>query len=487
MSNKKNNEIIDYNQDVQKLLLQFMISDPASFARTQNIIKADYWDDKLRKTTRYILEYADKYGALPMSEQVQAETGTELPRLDEELVKFSGQWYMETVEAFCRHKAMEQLVWDGVELVQSGQYSELERRSKENMLISLQSDMGTDYFADPLERLHRMRDRTGMTSTGWKDIDSKLYGGMNRGELTFFAGGPGTGKSLFMQNLALNWLQMGLNVIYVSLELSEELVGLRFDAMISEMATKQIFKNMDETAMKVSMAKKAHKWGKLHIKKFPEAGTTCNTIRAYLKEYEIQNGFKPDGLLVDYLDLLHPNSGKVGPSDLFVKDKYTSEELRALSAEFNMLTATASQLNRASIQEQSFDASHMAGGISKINTADNVMGIYCSPAMKEQGMYQIQFLKTRSSSGVGSHVFLKFNQETLRIVDAEDSMSNSSVPTTFSKIQQEIKKSAPTSSVKSGPNVEQDEYKPGQTPSKIATEGMGLRNILAARKGRDPL
>lgn len=448
----ENTEVKTYNEDVQRLLLQFMISDPAAFARSQNIINPKYWNDKLRSSCRFIMEYSDKYNVLPSPEQVKAETGQDIALLpDGEAVRHS-EWYLQTVEEFCRHKAMEQLVLDGAGLVDKGLYSELERRSKENMLISLQKDMGTDYFENPLERLHRMRDRTGMTSTGWKDMDAKLYGGMNRGELTFFAGGPGTGKSLFLQNLALNWIQMGLNVVYFSLELSEELVGLRFDAMIAETATKQIFKHMDDTAMRVAMAYKSHKWGKLQIKKLPEAGTKANDLRAYLKEYEIHHGFKPDGILIDYLDLLHPNSGKVSPSDLFIKDKYTSEELRALANEYNVLAATASQLNRASIQEQDFDNSHIAGGISKINTADNVMGIFMSPQMKELGEYQIQFLKTRSSSGVGSRIKLKFNLETLRIVDHEDGEAPVST-SPLSSIQRELSASKPSMTVKSGPNT----------------------------------
>lgn len=465
-------EVIDYNEDMQRLLLQFMISDPAAFARSQNILKPEYWNDRLRKAARFILNYASEYNNLPIPEQIKADSGQQIDVLPAEVIVKASDWYLETVEAFCRHKAMEALVLEGPDLVEKGMYSELEKRSKENMLISLQKDMGTDYFLNPLERLHRMRDRTGMTSTGWKDIDAKLYGGMNRGELTFFAGGPGTGKSLFLQNLALNWVQMGLNIVYVTLELSEELVGLRFDAMISEMPTKQIFKNMDETAMKVAMAKKAHNWGRLNIKKFPEAGTSANDIRAYLKEYEIKYGVKPDGICVDYLDLLHPNSGKISASDLFIKDKYTSEELRALASEYNLLAATASQLNRASIQEQNFDASHMAGGISKINTADNVMGIYMSPQMKEIGQYQIQFLKTRSSSGVGSHVFLRFSPETLRIFDHEDSQ-NASIPATFSKISEEIKKGAARAEIKAGPTAD-TEYTPSSGPSKQTSAAAGL-------------
>ena len=64
-----------------------------------------------------------------------------------------------------------------------------------------------------------------------------------------------------------------------------------------------------------------------------------------------------------------------------------------------------------------FDHSHISGGLSKIMTADNVIGIFTSRAMKERGRYQIQFMKTRSSSGVGQKVDLEFNVDTLRITD----------------------------------------------------------------------
>lgn len=414
---REQEEIIEYSSDVQKLLLEFMLSNNEAFVRCQDIIKPEYWDDRLKSSCRYILKFSNEYNVLPTPDQIHAETGVELKRIDDMSQSQYTAWFMDTIESFCRHKAMEQLTFDAPALIAKGQYAELERRSKDNMLISLQKELGTDYFSNPLERLQRMKDRTGMTSTGWKHIDEKLYGGMNRGELTFFAGGPGTGKSLFLQNLALNWIQMGLNVVYITLELSEELVGLRFDAMIANTPTKQIFKNLEDTAMKVAMANKSHKWGKLQIKKLPEGGTTANNIRAYLKEYEIQTGVRPDAICVDYLDLLHPNNVKISAADLFIKDKYTSEELRGLAAEWNVLAATASQLNRASVQEQDFDVSHMAGGISKVNTADNVLAIYVTAAMKERGEYQIQFLKTRSSSGVGQRIYLKFDQATLRIMD----------------------------------------------------------------------
>ena len=121
--------------------------------------------------------------------------------------------------------------------------------------------------------------------------------------------------------------------------------------------------------------------------------------------------------MVDYLDLLMPVSAKVSPNDLFVKDKYVSEELRNLAKELNVLFVTASQLNRSAVEEIEFDHSHISGGISKINTADNVFGIFTSRAMKERGRYQLQCMKTRTSNGTGQKVELEYNIETMRITD----------------------------------------------------------------------
>jgi replicative DNA helicase len=237
---------------------------------------------------------------------------------------------------------------------------------------------------------------------------------MNRGELNIFAGGSGAGKSLFLANLGVNWALQGLNVVYLTLELSEALVSMRIDSMLTGISTKEIFRDLDDVEMKVKMIGK--KSGMLQVKYMP-SGKTANDLRAYLKEYEIKVGKKVDILLVDYLDLLMPVSKKISPADLFIKDKYVSEELRNLAVEKNCVLVTAAQLNRGAVEEVEFDHSHISGGLSKIQTADNVFGIFTSRAMRERGRYQIQLMKTRSSSGVGMKVDLEFNLESLKISD----------------------------------------------------------------------
>lgn len=433
MEDKK--EITEYTIEIQKNLLEYMVSSEEYFTRCQNILSAEYFDKKLKPVMRYILKYTEEYNALPDPHQIKAETGIVLMKMsniDERNMK----WFLDLTEEFCRHRAFEIAVYSAPEEIEKGNYDDALKRMKEAVLVSLQKDLGTDYFKDPKGRLQSLRDNNGVISTGWKAVDEKLFGGFNRGEFSFFAGGPGSGKSLFLQNIGLNWVEMGLNVAYITLELSEELISLRLDAMISGMGTKQVFRSLDDVDAKVRMAGK--KAGKYQIK-YMNPAATPNDIRAYLKEYEIQTGIKPDAVIVDYLDLLSPNNQRVNPSDLFVKDKYVSEELRALANDWNCLMVSASQLNRSAVQEQEHDHTHIAGGISKINTADTVMSIFTSAPMRERGEYRLQFLKTRSSSGVDSKIDLAFDPETLRITDKEDYESGNGHRKNASEIADEIK------------------------------------------------
>jgi hypothetical protein len=196
--------------------------------------------------------------------------------------------------------------------------------------------------------------------------------------------------------------------------------------MITGISTREIFKNIEDVELKVKMIGK--KSGSLQVKYMP-SGKTANDIRSYLKEYEIKTDRKVDVLLVDYLDLLMPMSKKISPADLYIKDKYVSEELRNLAVEKNCVFVTAAQLNRGAVEEVEFDHSHISGGLSKIQTADNVFGIFTSRAMRERGRYQIQLMKTRSSSGVGMKIDLGYDIDTLRITDIDEEQGYGSANT----------------------------------------------------------
>jgi hypothetical protein len=406
----------DYGYDIQKLYLEMMISDAATFVRCQSIFDHSLFDRKLQQSAEFLNAYVEEHNVMPTVDIVNAACGSDF-KIPTELREEHYDWLLTDFETFIRHKGLERAILESADLLEKGEYGPVEDKIKKAVQVGLQKDLGTDYFDDPRSRLMRIKDKNGQISTGWKAIDDKLFGGMNRGELNIFAGGSGAGKSLFLANLGVNWALQGLNVVYLTLELSEDLVCMRMDAMTTGIPTKEIFKSLDDVEMKVKMIGK--KSGTYQVKYMP-SGKTANDVRSYLKEYEIKTDRKVDILLVDYLDLLMPISKKISPADLFIKDKYVSEELRNLAVEKSCVLVTAAQLNRGAVEEVEFDHSHISGGLSKIQTADNVFGIFTSRAMREHGRYQIQLMKTRSSSGVGQKIDLDFNIESLRISDIAD-------------------------------------------------------------------
>ena len=475
----------DYNFNIQKLYIEMFLSDAETFVRCQNIFDHENFDQRLQDSAEFINKYVDEYKVMPEANIVNASCKMDFNPAP--LPRENYDWLMNEFENFSRHKGLERAIIKSSDLLEAGDYGPVEKLIKDAIQISLNKDMGTDYFEDPRERLTTLKDGNGQISTGWPSIDKKLYGGFNRGELNIFCAGSGGGKSLFLANLGVNWAQQGLNVLYLTFELSEKLVAMRLDSMTTGIPTREIFKNIDDVELKVKMMEK--KAGSMQIKYMP-SGKNCNDIRAYLKEYQVKKGVKPDVLLIDYLDLMMPLSVKVSPSDLFVKDKYVSEEIRNLAMETQCVTVTASQLNRAAVEEIEFDHSHISGGLSKIMTADNVIGIFTSRAMKERGRYQIQFMKTRSSSGVGQKVDLEFNVDTLRITDLgeeEESQSFSqqrtqgtssmingfkrtSVVSTATSDDQPASTSWERASPKEGFNLDKPKPKPAAGPS--------IRNML---------
>ena len=169
-------------------------------------------------------------------------------------------------------------------------------------------------------------------------------------------------------------------------------------------------------------------------------------------------------------------SVKVNPNDQFIKDKYVSEELRNLAKELGILMVTASQLNRSAVEEIEFDHSHIAGGISKINTADYVFGIFTSRSMRERGKYQIQCMKSRSSTGVGHKIDLEYNIETMRITD-EDPESEERPQQSANQIMGQIRNTSHVGSFQESLKTEE------QTAKVIGdVQGSKLKAMLSSLK-----
>ena len=392
----------DYGYDIQKVYLEMMLTDAETFVRCQAVFDDVAFDRRLQPAAKFINDYVVEHNAMPTFDIVNAATDSNLKHPGD-LAENHYDWLLMEFETFSKHKALEAAILKSADLLEKGEYGPVEDLVKKAVQIGLQKDLGTDYWKDPRSRLEAIKDKNGQVSTGWATLDKKLFGGFNRGELNIFAGGSGAGKSLFLANMGVNWCLQGLNVLYLTFELSENLVSMRLDSMTTDIPSRDIFKNIEDVEMKVKMIGK--KAGAFQVKYMP-TGKTANDLRSYIKEFEIKTGRKIDVVLVDYLDLMMPIAKRISAENLFVKDKYVSEELRDLAMELNCLFVTASQLNRSSVEEIEFDHSHISGGLSKIQTADNVIGIFTSRAMRERGRYQIQLMKTSIRSGVGAKIDL---------------------------------------------------------------------------------
>jgi replicative DNA helicase len=432
----------EYNIELQRLYLEFLVSDHELFVRCNSILDEIYFDRGVKDSVKFVREYANEYGSVPDRKQIKAKTGLDLQDIGKAGEEHR-KWFLDDFEKFCRHKALEIAILKSTDKLEKKEYGAVEELIKNAVQIGLAKELGTNYWENPAVRLQRVLDRKGGTSTGWTTVDHFLYGGFNRGELNIFCGGSGAGKSLFLQNLALNWVEKGYNVLYVSLELSEDLCSIRLDSMLTGYSTKEVFKNISDVALKIAM--KGKKSGKLQLVQLPN-GINVNDLKAYIKEYQIQNNINVDCVLLDYLDLMNPAKVKVSSDNISQKDKHVSEELRNFAMEGDYLFATASQLNRGAVDEVEFDHSHIAGGLSKIQTADNVIGIFSSRAMRERSRVQIQFMKTRSSSGVGQKVDLGFDVDCMRIRDLEPDEDDAETHTS-SALYSKLTKKAPSDSV----------------------------------------
>jgi len=183
-----NNDVKEYSVDLQKLFLEFLISDRELLSRCQNVLEGLYFAKSLQSTATFIKDYAIKYSDCPSLEQIKAVTDTELRVIPGEAIRHK-DWFLAEFEQFSKHKALEKAILASADLLDEQRYGEVEKLIKDASNIGLPKSFGTDYYADPMGRLLLLKNQNGGTSTGWKTIDEKLYGGFSRGELNIFAGG----------------------------------------------------------------------------------------------------------------------------------------------------------------------------------------------------------------------------------------------------------------------------------------------------------
>lgn len=401
--------------ETQKLYLNKLLSSPELFTRCVGILLPDYFDIELKSMVKFVIEYYNEYSSLPKIEYVNAEYDTKYKpmQVDTTEIKFLS----DEVEKFCRREALYKAIRDSSEDIldetedRSGRVLE---RVQEALSVSIQKDLGISMFDGLGERLERYLVSDIYESTGIQGLDDALGGGLTRKQLTMFSANSGGGKSLMMANIGANYARRGFHVVQLALELTEQMIDLRNISILTGVSTSSWKSNILQ--IKGTMQSHVESGaGSFILKRIP-GGSNALAIRSFLKLYETEYGRKPDVLIVDYIDLMSPNGGSRNKG-IFEQDKEKSEELTALIYEYDCIGITASQQNRDGIKMTTPDQSIIAGGISKINTVDNYISIYMNPEMRLKGEILLYYLKTRSSSAVGSITQLVFNPDNLIISD----------------------------------------------------------------------
>lgn len=404
--------------DAQRLYLSSMLGNPALFARVQHLIKPSYFDGSLQDAVSFMKSFYHDQRGVPSETVFKVRTKLDLPPAV--LPAQDVQYVAEQIAAFCQIRAVTEAVLQAPALIANGDFGSMVNQIKLAAQVQLHSDLGVDYFENPHDRLLESEIAEVLLSTGWDTVDDLIGGGVGRQELVLFTANSGGGKSVAMLNMGYNLLKRGLNGVYISLEMRDKVVAKRLDSMISRISGKDIYTNKIRVGDSVEAAKKEG-FGRFFIKRMREGSTTADHIISYLRELEAVHGFKPDFVIVDYLDLM-ASVQRTSGDNMFLKDKYVAEEVRAIGFDFDCLMISASQLGRGAIEatreQKSLGQDHIQGGISKINTSDLVIALVKDEAMDAAGEYRFEFLKARNSNAVNKKLMMRWDAESLRITDA---------------------------------------------------------------------
>jgi archaellum biogenesis ATPase FlaH len=415
-----NNNVPLLDEDAQRLYINSMLSNPELFARVNNLIRPSFFDPHLAKGVKFIQEYFQEYRAVPAESVFKAATKLPtdqvlLPRQDIEFVS-------EQIAEFCKFQACIEVIRkatgkDGY--FETGDLGRMVAEMKAATEIGLMTDLGIDYFDNPLQRLESDETEDPVISTGWKSVDDVIGGGVGRQELVTFLAPSGGGKSVSMLNLGRNLLEQGLNGVYVSLEMRDKKVARRTDQMIARIASGMINMNKAQVAHEIELFGE-RTGAKFFIKRMREGTTTANDIIAYLRQLESTKAFRPDFIIVDYLDIMAPIQRGAG-DNMFTNDKYVSQEVRAIGLDFNCIMISASQLEKGATDKinngEKMHQGNVQGGSSKTNTSDLMIATVKTDAMHEAGEYRFEFPKARNSDAGTKQVTMAWNKTTLKISD----------------------------------------------------------------------
>ena len=316
----------------------------------------------------------------------------------------------ETSTEFFIKRHMREAILQAAADWKNNKWDAIQKNIEEALKAGQPKDSGHDYFKDVNKRLSKdFRVPIPLMA----DLDELIGGGVSPGEIAVVIAPPGGGKSMALVKFAATALLNGKKVVYYTLELSEEVVGQRFDSCINDIKLNHVWEYPEYITE--SLEDVAALGGGLKIKEFLEGGVTVNTIKSHLKTLEIE-GFVPDVILVDYLGLMKP-LGSYAEKRHALTD--IAESLRNIANNYRVPVLTAHQTNRSAIQEERITTAHIGESLGIIATVDLALGIGRPDEMKEDNQAMLGIIKNRMGQD-GVYKLLDFDTSRVYLAFANE-------------------------------------------------------------------
>ena len=267
---------------------------------------------------------------------------------------------------------------------------------KEALSVSFDTNIGHDFLLDSDARYDFYHTEETKLPFDLDYFNKITKGGLPNKTLNIALAGTGVGKTLFMGHVAANCLMMGKNVLYLSMEMSEEKIAERVDANVLNIPIKDLpdlSKKQYDT--KINRLKNKTK-GKLIVKEYPTASAHVGHFRHLLQELDIKKDFQPDIIFVDYLNIcasqrIRPGAG----ANSYTLVKSIAEELRGLAVEHDLPIVSATQTTRSGYGSTDIGLEDTSESFGLPATADLMFALITSEELEDLDQLVVKQLKNR--------------------------------------------------------------------------------------------
>jgi len=401
-----------FSESIQRGILYLLKSNKDFYAQIVNLIQPEYFEYPAHANIYIaVKKHYNKYHKLPTDAFIIQDVKNLkqqkelLSDYEDELVRVNNldtssfnnpDYYLDLIETFAKQEAMKLAILDCVELVKEGRVEETENVVRKALTVSRDVNIGQDYFTDVLTRWKRVLDVNNKTKyrTFIPNLNSVLEGGLGSKELAMVVAPPGVGKSLFLVNQAVESLMEGRQVLYVSLEMSEDKIAQRFDSIMTLLPQGVLASQPKAIKERLDIFAKEFPKGKLIIKEFPTGQVTINAVQSLLVQLKNYEDFEPDVLIIDYLELLRPT--REGMQEYQAQQRI-AEELRGLGVQHNLLVWTATQTNRQGRLVKLITDAELGDSYGKIRTCDFAVSLNQTEEEFDEGSMRLYVMKSRNS------------------------------------------------------------------------------------------